>query len=177
MKCENRECGSNVNGWCQFEAEGDERPSFCKLNSLVGIDQMKERLSHVFRSNYNVNAGACWSNPIRAMDEDKFVEVVSTLMKSNAGGESCTSAARNRLHRFVRWLIPCRHVCDLSTLHTIGPDHSDERVQATCSKCGNVLRGPFGLALPCAWTDTPNADLSGGIPSGPNSCWKSGGGE
>lgn len=37
MKCENRECGSNVNGWCQFEAEGDERPSFCKLNSLVGV--------------------------------------------------------------------------------------------------------------------------------------------
>jgi len=37
MKCENRTCGSNVNGWCQFEAEGDARPSFCKLNSLVGI--------------------------------------------------------------------------------------------------------------------------------------------
>ena len=29
MKCEQRDCGSNVNGWCQFEAEGDERPSSC----------------------------------------------------------------------------------------------------------------------------------------------------
>jgi hypothetical protein len=36
MKCENRDCGSNVNGRCQFEAEGDERPAFCSLNSLVG---------------------------------------------------------------------------------------------------------------------------------------------
>jgi len=29
MKCEQRDCGSNVNGWCQFEAEGDKRPSSC----------------------------------------------------------------------------------------------------------------------------------------------------
>ena len=36
MKCEQRDCGSNVNGWCQFEAEGDKRPSSCTLNALVG---------------------------------------------------------------------------------------------------------------------------------------------
>ena len=29
MKCDNRDCGSNVVGWCQIEAEGYERPSFC----------------------------------------------------------------------------------------------------------------------------------------------------
>lgn len=37
MKCENRTCGSNVNGWCQFEAEGDERPSFCSSQSAGWI--------------------------------------------------------------------------------------------------------------------------------------------
>ena len=37
MKCENRDCGSNVNGWCQFEADGDSRPSFCSLHELVSL--------------------------------------------------------------------------------------------------------------------------------------------
>ena len=36
MKCEKRDCGSNVNGWCQFEAEGDKRPSSCTLDAFVG---------------------------------------------------------------------------------------------------------------------------------------------
>jgi len=55
--------------------------------------------------------------------------------------------------RIIRWLLPCRHVCDLSTLHKTGEDDSDDRVQATCSKCGDVLRGPFGLMFPCEWTN------------------------
>ena len=41
MKCENRTCGSNVNGWCQFEAEGDERPSFCSSQSTGCVSGMK----------------------------------------------------------------------------------------------------------------------------------------
>ena len=70
-----------------------------------------------------------------------------------------TNAARvsRKVRSFVRRWMCRRHVCDLSTLHRIGPDDSNERVEATCSKCDAVLRGPFGLALPCEWTDTPNA--------------------
>ena len=59
------------------------------------------------------------------------------------------------LGRLVRRPV-CKHVCDLDTLKTVGPDDSDERVEATCSKCGDVLRGPFGLALRCDWKQTPN---------------------
>jgi len=64
----------------------------------------------------------------------------------------------NALVRFFRIRF-CRHVCDLSTLHTIGPDYSDERVEATCSKCGAKLRAPYGLALPCEWTNKPNSPI------------------
>ena len=64
----------------------------------------------------------------------------------------------NALVRFLRRLA-CRHVCDLSTLHTIGPDYSDERVQATCSKCGVILKAPYGLAIRCEWTQKPNIRL------------------
>ena len=59
-------------------------------------------------------------------------------------------------NKILRWLIPCHHVCDLSTLRRIGEDDSDERVQATCSNCGEVLRGPFGLMLPCKWNNRKN---------------------
>jgi len=42
MKCENRTCGSNVNGWCQFEAEGDALPSFCSLHELVSLTKKQD---------------------------------------------------------------------------------------------------------------------------------------
>jgi len=59
----------------------------------------------------------------------------------------------SKVRGFVRrWMCRC-HVCDLSTLHRL----SDEHVEATCAKCGAVLSGSYGLALPCAWTNTPHA--------------------
>jgi len=65
-----------------------------------------------------------------------------------------TNAARvsRKVRSFVRRWMCRRHVCDLSTLHRL----PDEHVEATCAKCGAVLSGPYGLALPCAWTNTPN---------------------
>lgn len=41
-----------------------------------------------------------------------------------------------------------KHVCTLASLRRI----NDERVEATCSRCGRVLHAPFGLAINCRWT-------------------------
>ena len=35
MQCPERDCGSNVNGWCQIAAEDGKPPASCTLNALV----------------------------------------------------------------------------------------------------------------------------------------------
>lgn len=48
----------------------------------------------------------------------------------------------------------CSHVCDTNgiTVQSRGDDGTPRVVQASCLKCGKVLRGPYGLALPCSWS-------------------------
>ena len=39
------------------------------------------------------------------------------------------------------------HTCQLASLHRL----NDERVEATCSRCGRILHATHGLAMRCRW--------------------------
>ena len=55
---------------------------------------------------------------------------------------------RNLVQRLRRRF--CSHVCMLQSLRRV----DSEKVEATCMRCGEVLRGRYGLALNCEWRIT-----------------------
>lgn len=70
MKCDNRDCGSNVAGWCQIEAEGDERPSFCSPPSACSAP-----LHHDVMKAAKALVGVAW-----VKDKDRIPGAVDRLL-------------------------------------------------------------------------------------------------
>lgn len=52
------------------------------------------------------------------------------------------------IKRIYRWFFPCKHLCCMDDLqqHKVA-----DCVSCPCLRCGELLIGPYGLALPCEW--------------------------